>query len=477
MSHRLLLLALAAALTIACDPPDLPGPLSSVDPSPLLATEPPAAHGQAPSVGRFHVKDGADRDPLLVFGDVSEAMVSRVARGELPPSLAERLVPSLVWRDAHGLVLAPTAPLDEGARVTLLAGAKIRAVALTVAEGPPLLTRVWPPVGRSATALYGVFCADDSLGAADVPIALAPSGVPGRLRSGLFAGAPGDRCLRFEAEAPNEEAAPPSLPPPVVALPSGLVSLDPKPFVRDTDRPPIPALACDEGEVAFGPGCARLADDRIAVRSPPRLWSITGAGGERLVAIDAPRGFLVDGLSPVTAYALDLSTVDPNGAKERTILSFTTLGPRPHVILNEALFDPLGPEPAQEWIEILNDGLAPANLGGYTLIDGSGEPIALPDVPLAPGAFALIAGEAYAPDTLADIAPPPGALIVRVQKLGLSNAGEALSLEGGLWPSRLPPFVHPAAGKSVARRSPKAPDDDPASFARGDPTPGLPNTR
>ncbi len=476
MSPRRLLLVLAAALAIACDPPDLP--LTTADPSPLLATEPPVPHGRAPSVGRFHLNDSADRDPLLVHGDVSEAMVSRVAGGELPPSLAERLVPSLVWRDAHGLVLAPTTPLDEGARVTLLAGAPdVRAVTLTVVESPPLLTRVWPPSGRSATASYGVFCADDPLGAADVPIALAPSGAPGRLRSGLFAGAPGDRCLRFEADDAAEEAAIPSLPPPVVALPSGLVSLDPKPFVRDTDRPPIPALACDEGEVAFGPGCARLGDDRIAVRSPPRLWSITGAGDERLVALDTPRGFLVDGLSPVTSYALDLSTVDPNGTKERTILSFTTFGPRPHVILNEALFDPLGPEPAQEWIEVFNDGLAPANLGGYTLIDGSGEPLSLPDVPLAPGAFALIAGEAYAPDTLADIAPPPGALIVRVQKLGLSNAGEALSLEGGLWPSRLPPFVHPAAGKSVARLSPKAPDDEPASFARGDPTPGSPNTR
>ena len=34
----------------------------------------------------------------------------------------------------------------------------------------------------------------------------------------------------------------------------------------------------------------------------------------------------------------------------------------PHVVINEVLANPVGGEPAQEWVELYNDGRAPAVL-------------------------------------------------------------------------------------------------------------------
>jgi hypothetical protein len=79
-----------------------------------------------------------------------------------------------------------------------------------------------------------------------------------------------------------------------------------------------------------------------------------------------------------------------------------------------------------------------------------------------------------------DPPPAPGTLLLRVPKLGaggLANSGEPLALlDGeGAEVSIFPSIPAKKAGKSVARRSPRAPDVLSSSFVLTEPTPGHPN--
>ena len=66
------------------------------------------------------------------------------------------------------------------------------------------------------------------------------------------------------------------------------------------------------------------------------------------------------------------------------------------------------------------------DLGGYVIADLGGE-VVLPAVALSPGAIALVVGEGWTGDGLDDVAPPPDALIVRVERVGRSGIANAHS--------------------------------------------------
>jgi hypothetical protein len=146
------------------------------------------------------------------------------------------------------------------------------------------------------------------------------------------------------------------------------------------------------------------------------------------------------------------------------------------------LADALGPEPASEWVELVNDGATEVDLAGWRLADGGGE-VVLPTHRLAPGAFVLLTAEGFEPGAGGDVAPGPGAARLTLPSLGtagLSNGGEALALlaPGGEVVSRFPATPKPRPGASVARRRPDTPDDDRGGFvlsAPGASTPGAAN--
>jgi hypothetical protein len=141
----------------------------------------------------------------------------------------------------------------------------------------------------------------------------------------------------------------------------------------------------------------------------------------------------------------------------------------PHVVINEVLADPRGPEPAQEWVELYNDGLEQAVIGGWTFEDSGGS-VALDAIPIPVGTYLLLVREDFDPVSDADVPPPEGAPLFRVAGLGkngLSNTGEQLTLRdaSGRLVSRFPALPKPKAGVSVARREPWLADDDPRGFA------------
>src|SRR5262249_30524266 len=152
-------------------------------------------------------------------------------------------------------------------------------------------------------------------------------------------------------------------------------------------------------ELAFGPGCATVLDDRLFGRSPkaPALWSIQGEGIDRVFTTGPGDPFVISSLVPHTTILLNISAIDNQGTPSHAIFSATTLSPMAHIVLNEVLANPLGAEPDQEWVEIINDGSVPAELGGYTLVDMRGETV-LPAATLEPGRFALIVNESFVED-------------------------------------------------------------------------------
>jgi hypothetical protein len=173
-----------------------------------------------------------------------------------------------------------------------------------------------------------------------------------------------------------------------------------------------------------------------------------------------------------------ITTIDRQTSFSTADLSVCRGPPQSHLVLSEVYANPLGTEPAQEWVELFNDGSGAVPLGGCTLQDGGGS-IVLPDATVGAGAYALIVNGSFALDDGADPPPAAGTLVVRVASLSLSNEGEALTLRdpGGVVMSRFP-AMKPKSGVSIVRLVPDALDEDPASFApspNGSATPGAPN--
>jgi hypothetical protein len=223
-------------------------------------------------------------------------------------------------------------------------------------------------------------------------------------------------------------------------------------------------------------------DDRLRVRSPkaPLLWGIAGENLDLVKTTKATELFVMKGLPSASSISLDVLTFDVFGQALRQTFVTTTLSPLAHIVLNEVLANPLGPEPHQEWVELYNDGAVPGSLDGYTIADIGGKTL-LPEVTLGPGQFALVVNETFEMVDDVDVTPPDDVLLVRVPTLGksgLSNGGEPLRLldKQGFVVSRFPAIPKPKAGQSLARVVPDAPDGVSASFVVAQPTPGGTNT-
>jgi hypothetical protein len=140
-------------------------------------------------------------------------------------------------------------------------------------------------------------------------------------------------------------------------------------------------------------------------------------------------------LPPETAATVVVRAVDRAGnAAESAPLAWQTPAALPPVAITEVLANPLGPEPAQEWVELRNLGSAPVPLDGLAIADSRGADL-LPTATLDPGAYALVVTSSYDPENGADPAPRAGTQLLRVDGRigadGLSNGGEVARLLRG----------------------------------------------
>jgi hypothetical protein len=423
------------------------------------------ARGRA-SVADFH----------LFEGTLSSYYVRRLAARDEPDTLREREVDVLSWNDGRDVVVAPTSALTSG--VYSLATPALGLIAEVTVDPAlvPWLERRWPPADAALGSGFSVFCGDGASGAEPGPVVLAPAGVGAELSLGvgddaLFA----DECVSLAPSATTSRA--PELPP---AL-AGAVALEPLPLVPNDDG--VASPACDGDERAFGPACGTIDDDRIVLRArdDASLWVVEEP--EALLGVAASGASLVvHGFEPGAPVRLRATAFDLSG--ERTSVDEVVVGAaaHAHVVLNEVLANPSGPESAGEWVELVNDGAAAVELAGFEFRD-SGAAVSLPDAVIEPGQFVLLAADGFAPDPELDVPLVIGTRVITLPKLGqsgLANGGELLRLfdASGRLLSRFPAIAAPDAGVSVARRTPDAPDDDASAFGAHAPpgaSPGAAN--
>jgi hypothetical protein len=463
----------------ACSELELPS--APVETSLSVLVEPVGELDAAPAVLRLRVEGALGRSALgdfrLFEGLLSTYYLRRLSARDLPASLLEREVPVVVWSDAGDAVVAPARALESGS-YTLATPELGRVAEVRVDDAlVPWLARLWPPREASSGSGLQVFCGDLAREIEPGPVELLPSGASSALRRGVGErGLFGERCVSIEPLLPGVSGAP-ELPP---ALAGG-AAFEPLPLVVSPEV--VSAAGCDADELVLGPACARLDDDRVTLRAPaePSLWAIEEPA--LLLGVAAPGASLVvRGLEPGAAVQFRATAFDRTGVGVAVDVPLTGPARRPHVVINEVLANPAGPEATSEWLELVNDGQEPAELEGFELRDAGGA-VSLPSASLAPGEYLLLVRAGFAPDLELDVSPLRGTRTLELESLGqsgLANGGELLRLSdaSGRVLSRFPALAASEAGVSLARRAPEAPDDESSSFgphANPGASPGAPN--
>lgn len=407
-------------------------------------------------------------EPSRVFlyeGELSSYHLGRLAREELPQTMRDRQVPmTTIAAGKDTILLAPQVELVPDSTYSLATPELGIVARLGVASESerPALRREWPPVAGETSARRAVLCAPFGV-ALDVPRETWKLGDRGELSVGPWPEAEAlPRCSLVELSGPLGPGDLLPLPPMV-----GGFSVPPSP-PSHREAPPIEPVLCLPTELALGPGCLLVADDRASFRGPSPAVHVSftpgGVGGE----LRHGESIAVPNLAPSSTFSLRASFLLPNGESRQAEVSGRTGAPEPHLVINEVMANPRGPEPEAEWIELVNDGQEPVALEGWTLADLAVE-FPLPAAQLTPGQHAVVVSASYIVDPEVDVAPAAGVLLLRVDRLGqagLANSGELLRLRSpdGVVRSRFPAVASSEAGVSVARRAPWASDDAPASF-------------
>ncbi|HEY6079115.1 MAG TPA: lamin tail domain-containing protein [Polyangiaceae bacterium] len=436
---------------------DLPPPRAEVSTGPALELEPPAEPSAVTSVFRGRLRGAAALgQPWLLQGALSDYHERALAQGQLPEAIRTRALPLRYWRDERDWLLQPLTPLEPDARYSLALLGHGLVEELVVAAGsasPP--ARLFPPPERPKHA-YALYCGLELPSAAPA-LSLEPGHVPLELSVGA-AGTALAGCVELRAQA---ELVAPLVGPPTL----GGAPFEPSPFVPSR---PSEAVDCG-GEQLLAGGCLHVLDDRVQVTqgSADMLWLLSDPAPQLIVARAGQRFTLLQGLTADTAFELLGETVSSQGEVSPLRLRVTTGAERRHLVLSEVLANALGPEPASEWVELINDAERPVVLDGLWLEDATGR-AALPAATLAGGEIVVLVTQGAARSAL-DVPFAAGARVLELPTLGergLANSGEPLLLVGpeGII-SRFPAFSAPHAGRSFARRSPDAPDDRSSSFA------------
>ena len=460
-----------------------------------LNTLPPAPPEAVPRVLQLQIQGldpTSDAHKARVFsGKLSPSQIRRVWDDDPSQSVQARQLPSLEWLEDDGrLGVALQEVQPAGDTISVVTNAPPSHHRLTISSATtslPLATLRWPLRAGAASPHHAIYCSGTALTAGSTEF------VPQQQRLQLLQGAgPGDPnpyCLHVAGLALEGIW---SLPRPQLLDASGtaLAWLGQTPIQRTSELPPPPVLqSCPGPMLPVTGGCARVEDDRILLRNGPRplFWSVVPQKPvlhAQFGPLAAGQSMLIHPLPTQSSVQLFITNVDEQGRTQAQSLRVQTQAAMPHVVINEVLANPVGPEPQQEWIELYNDGLATADLSTLYLEDIGGR-VQLPPSELKPGRYALLVNDDYDANSEYDPKPAGHALILRVPKLGkdgLKNSGEPLKLvnEQGLILSRFPTIPKPKSGQSVLRIYPQADDDTATSFvlgAEGQSTPGSANPK
>jgi hypothetical protein len=268
---------------------------------------------------------------------------------------------------------------------------------------------------------------------------------------------------------------------------------------RDATRVAFgPSPVCARDEVADGAFCARSSDRWIELRASttlPAIVRVTATANARAsVAIGAPSTLhTVRVAVPFAAaeYALTVECLGADGRAHDTqrLTRIATAAALPRVRITEVVARPHSTS-AQEYVELLNDDTAPADLSGYALAQGTARSSLPAGSVIAPGQRALVVGASFDPRGVPAQGDPPVApgttliaLTGSVAGRGLRDTGADVTLtdETGRILSHLPgsvPSRAPRAGVGIVRAERDLDDEDPAAWsydALDGCTPGAPD--
>jgi hypothetical protein len=229
------------------------------------------------------------------------------------------------------------------------------------------------------------------------------------------------------------------------------------------ESPMLQPTACAIDELTLPVGCALVTDERVELQlfHHPGVRVLAELDDQRIAVLSAstkePLRFA--GLFADRTYTLIVETVDARRHAELISWPLKTAPPQATLAISEVNADPNGPEPEQEYVELVNYGSAAQSLAGLHLSDDpKALGAALPEqVTIAAGARALLVSDDFDLYDARDPTPAPGSVLVRVGKsvtrAGLSNSGERLFLRSaeGHRISAAPAQPAPRAGKCLSR--------------------------
>lgn len=540
MRRALVAHSLSLVASVACiNPPPLRDPPVAPE---LVTVETPSgdldALGRVPSLTLRFDRPIAWPDlgaVMLVTGAASDALRADADDGTLsasnaPRSVAARLVrdlrnPAVLRLDALAALLPDTALTllitsslrsEEGAAFhDADGGRRARAIALTVAPARRCgaLARVEPVApGEAPMNTARIFVRFDRgvrLARPAAPLALVRDGAPplaSRASLDCLDGAIA-RCAWVEPVAALDRDAVYRVAfGPLVARNNVRVESDLDTFTTG-DRFGAPAVhfgatpVCARDESAVGDFCVRVAARSFELRASttgPALVRVTaraqtpaapsrvalGASGTVHRVVVAAAADDTDHLLTAECLGLDGRVHETRALDPRR--SAPTL---PRVRIGEVLARPHSTS-AQEFIELVNDGTTPANLGGYALMQGASRSVLPDDAVIAPGRRAVIVGPIFDPRGVPSQGDPPVApgttlVVLRTALAGRglrdSGADVALADPEGRVVSQMPgsaPSRAPREGVSLVRAETELDDNDPAAWAwdaLGGSTPGAPD--
>ncbi len=249
----------------------------------------------------------------------------------------------------------------------------------------------------------------------------------------------------------------------------------------DTSPPVIGVPQCGELETLENQVCIAMGPISASLRfvsDEPASISLTVLEGEaRAGVVSEPwstaHHAAVTGLNSDNDLSITITVKDINeNASEFEIVVFGTSGHS--VSITEVLADPIGPEPAQEFVEIVNFGLKEIDISGWMVDDnGDANGSLIPDgTILSPGQVGVLVSSSFDNGDTQDPSPHPEARTIVLESSvgsnGLKNSeAETVELydeEGTLVSQYRGQAGNPKEGHSVIRLRAELPDGDLLAF-------------
>ncbi len=205
-----------------------------------------------------------------------------------------------------------------------------------------------------------------------------------------------------------------------------------------SEGPRLIPLECAPDEISLEGLCVLADEHSVRVRGAcdqaVRAFLRASSGSDRQIATRGEIDVAIDGQPEETTLDAELQLHGLGGETLVLPLTLATTSALATLTIAEVRADPRGPEPRQEYVEVLNFGSAPVSLLGVSLSDRPdrlGDVIEV-DASIPAGGRALLVPDAFDPNHPDDPAVPDGIPLVRIGSSlasgGLSNAGEPLYL-------------------------------------------------